>query len=100
MVTESIHLPMDAVRELCERYRVRELAIFGSALQGNYGPESDLDLLVEFKPDAEVGFLALARLQRELSELLGVRVDVVPKNGLKPAIRDHVLQEAQVVYAT
>jgi predicted nucleotidyltransferase len=60
---------------------------------------SDIDLLVTFEPEARVGFLALARMQRELEELLGRKVDLVPKGGLKPAIRDAVLATARVLYA-
>ena len=89
----------DALRPICERYQVRELALFGSALGHDFGPQSDLDFLVEFQPDAQIGFLALASLQRELSGLLGRPVDLVPKGGLKPVIRDEVLSEAEVLYA-
>lgn len=59
--------PMEAIEAVCRRYEVRELAVFGSALRGDFGPDTDVDLLVEFEPDAQIGFLALARLQRELS---------------------------------
>lgn len=62
-------------------------------------PNSDLDLLVQFEPDAEVGFLEYAALQRELSSALGRPVDLVSKPGLKPVIRDEVLASAQVIYA-
>lgn len=92
-------IPMRAVAALCKRYGVRELALFGSALGRNFRADSDVDLLVEFQKDASVGFLLLARMQRELSEVLGCRVDLVPKNGLKPTIRDEILATARVLYA-
>jgi len=60
---------------------------------------SDIDMLVEFEPDARVGFMTLARMRRELSELLGRTVDLVPESGLKPLIRDDVLDSAKVLYA-
>jgi predicted nucleotidyltransferase len=92
-------IPTRAVAALCKRYAVRELALFGSALGKNFRDDSDVDLLVEFRQDASVGFLLLARLQRELSQTLGRRVDLVPKNGLKPTIRDEILATARVLYA-
>ncbi|HKI03194.1 MAG TPA: nucleotidyltransferase family protein [Thermoanaerobaculia bacterium] len=95
--------PLDIVREkladFCKRNRVQELALFGSAVRGELGEESDVDFLVTFEPGARVGFLTLARMQRELEELLGRQVDLVPKGGLKPVIRDSVLATARVLYA-
>lgn len=84
---------------LCRRYRVRELSLFGSAARGEMRPDSDIDLLVEFLPDAEVGLLEHAGLMLELARLLGRKVDLVSKNGLKPRIRSSVLADAQIVYA-
>lgn len=92
-------IPLDAVAALCRRYQVLELSLFGSAVRGTLEEDSDLDLLVEFTPDARVGFLALARMARELSVLLNRNVDLVPKRGLKPCIRDEVLAEAEVLFA-
>lgn len=99
MTRRNLELPMDRIEGLCRRYRVRELAIFGSALRRDFKGTSDVDLLVEFEPDAEVGFLALAKMQRELSAILGREVDLVPKGGLKPRIREDVLSDAEVLYA-
>ena len=93
-------LPIEEMRALCRRYRVRELSVFGSAVRGSAGPNSDVDLLVEFAPDANVGFLTLSRMERELAALLGRPVDLVPKNGLRPTIAESVLAEAEVVYAS
>ena len=87
-----------AVAEVCKRYQVQELAVFGSALRDDFRPESDIDVLVDFKPEASVGFLALAGLQVELAALFGRRVDLVPKRGLKPLIRDQVLSSARVFF--
>ena len=99
MSVRDLDLPIEELGALCRRYAVRELSLFGSALTEGLGPDSDLDLLVEFEPDARIGFLALARMQRELTALLGRRADLVPKGGLKPAIRDSVLASAEVLYA-
>jgi predicted nucleotidyltransferase len=78
---------------------VRELSLFGSALRDDFRPDSDLDLLVEFEPGARVGFLLLGKMERELEGLLGREVDLVPKGGLKPLIRQAVLDSARVLYA-
>lgn len=99
MSKTAIGIPADRIAELCRQYQVRELALFGSALRDDFGPESDVDLLVEFDPSAQVGFLTLARLQRELSALFQRTVDLVPKRGLKPQIRQSVLESAEVIYA-
>ena len=85
--------------ELCRRYQVRELSLFGSAARGEIRPDSDVDLLVEFLPDAEVGLVEHAGLMLELERLLGRKVDLVSKNGLKPRIRPYVLADAQLLYA-
>jgi predicted nucleotidyltransferase len=85
--------------DLCQRYRVRELSLFGSAARGKMRPDSDIDLLVEFLPNAGVGLLEHAGLMLDLQELLGRKVDLVSKNGLKPRIRPCVLADAQLVYA-
>jgi predicted nucleotidyltransferase len=90
---------MESILNICRRYPVRELAIFGSALRDDFGAESDIDLLVDFQPDAQVGFLTLAAMSRELSEALGRKVDLIPKGGLKPRIRTEVLAAAEVLYA-
>ncbi len=95
----QLEIPVESLRALCRRYRVAELSLFGSARRTDFGPESDVDLLVEFEPDAEPTFLTLARLQRELEEALHRKVDLVPKGGLKPLIREEVLASAEVLYA-
>ena len=89
----------DQIAALCRQYHVRELAVFGSALGPNFGPQSDIDLLVSFEPDAKIGLFALFHLQDELARLLQRKVDLVPKNGLKPLIRDEVLAQARPLYA-
>jgi predicted nucleotidyltransferase len=96
-----LHVAVDSKRiaAFCRAHRIRRLAVFGSALRDDFGPESDVDVLVEFEPEARVGFLALARAARELSALLGRSVDLVPQAGLKPLVRDEVLAEAEVLFA-
>ena len=97
-----ISLPVEAeqVAEVCRRHNVRELAVFGSAARGDTRPDSDIDVLIDFEPSARIGFIALSRLTRDLEALFGRRVDVVTKRGLNPRIRDRVLGEAEVVFAS
>lgn len=83
----------------CRKYKVLELSVFGSVSRGDDGPESDVDILVSFQPGARVTFLTLARMQRELEAMVGRKVDLVPKEGLKPLIREQVLATSQVLYA-
>ena len=99
MSKNTIDLPLDAIAEICRRHRIKELALFGSALREDFRPDSDIDLLVQFEPDAQVGLLTLARAADDLTDLLGRNVDLVPKKGLKPLIRDEVLAHAEVVFA-
>ena len=94
-----IHIPMDALAELCRRYQVRELSLFGSVLRDDFRDDSDIDILVEFEPEARIGFFELARLQRELASILGREIDIVPKLGLNPVIRRSVLESSEVIYA-
>ena len=103
-MTRTLHLGDIEVDEakladLCRRYQVRELSLFGSAARGEMRPDSDIDLLVEFLPNAEVGLVEHAGLMLDLAQLLGRKVDLVSKNGLKPRIRSSVLSEARLVYA-
>jgi uncharacterized protein len=91
------HLPR--LRELCQEYQVQELSLFGSALRPDFRPESDLDFLVEFRPEAQIGLFRFAHMQHELEDLFQRRVDLVPKKGLRPFLKDSVLGSAQTVYA-
>ena len=99
-IAKGIELPDAQVVEICRRYRVRELSVFGSAARGAMRPDSDVDLLVDFLPEARPGLLGLSAMMREFSVLLGRRVDLAVKPALKPLIRLEVLSEAQVIYAT
>ena len=79
-------------REELRRFGVKSLALFGSAARGEGGPESDLDILVEFS--RPVGLFAFLRLQNRLAEIMGRQVDLVTPQALKPPLRERILQEA------
>ena len=83
-------------KELKDRFRVKEIGIFGSYLKGEHSNKSDLDVLVEFQKDAKLSLLDVADLEITLSELLGVKVDLVEKKCLKPYIGQCILNE--VIY--
>jgi uncharacterized protein len=89
----------DALGSVCERHHISRLSLFGSALKGTARPDSDVDLLVEFAPDARPSLLDLAAIEQELSALLaGRRVDVRTAEDLSRYFRDEVLREAVVQY--
>jgi uncharacterized protein len=98
-LSPGVEVPTAEIARICERFEARELAIFGSAARGEMQATSDVDLLVEFQPDAKIGLLRFAELEEELAATLGRRVDLVSKGGLKRAIRSRVLAEARVLYA-
>lgn len=94
-----IDLPINQIAEVCRRYQVKELAVFGSALRDSFDAErSDVDFLVEFGPEAHVGFIKFSQLEMALSEVLQRNIDLVSKRGLNPRIRDEILSNARVVY--
>ena len=89
----------EALEQFCRRHGVRRLSVFGSVLRDDFGPESDVDLLVEFEPSVVVGLMGLSRMEYELSDLFGRRVDLNTPGGLHRRFRDRVLAEAEVLYA-
>ena len=99
IVSTSLIIPHETLRDYYLRNQIRWLALFGSALDERFDVDSDIDLLVDFAPEARVGFVDLGRMQRELSELWDRPVDLVPRNGLKPVIRQKVLESARTLYA-
>ncbi|MBW2059680.1 MAG: nucleotidyltransferase domain-containing protein [Deltaproteobacteria bacterium] len=93
-----ISVSREKLEEFCRRHRIRKLAFFGSVLRDDFGPNSDVDVLVEFDPDARVGLITLAGIEIELGRLLGRRVEMHTVKGLNPQFRDEVLGAAEVQY--
>ena len=83
-------------KDLKKRYSIKMIGIFGSYLRGEAKGDSDLDILIEFVRDTEIGLLKFVEIENYLSDLLGVKVDLVEKSALKPIIGKHILKE--VVY--
>ena len=98
-IPPGVVVPQPEIAEICRRYDVKELAVFGSAARGEMRPDSDIDLLVDFLPEARVSLLRHAAAERELTALLGRKVDLVSKRALKDAVRDEVLPQARIIYA-
>jgi len=89
----------DEIAAICQRHGVQKLSLFGSALQQTLRQDSDFDFLVEFKPDAKIGLIEFGRLQLELETLLNRKVDLVSSSGLKPFVKERVLQSVELLYA-
>ena len=98
VVYHSIEIPRDQLADFCRRHRIRKLSLFGSILRDDFRPDSDIDVLVEFEPDARVGMMKLADIENQLSDLLGHRVDLNTPGFLSRYYRDRVLAEAQIQY--
>ncbi|GAB4240053.1 MAG: nucleotidyltransferase [Acidobacteriota bacterium] len=90
----------EAIANFCRNHGIRRLAVFGSALRDDFGPDSDVDVLVEFAPDRIPTLFDLVGMEQELSVLFGGRrVDLRTPNDLSPYFRNEVLAEAEVQYA-
>jgi predicted nucleotidyltransferase len=96
--TKPASVSKEKLADFCRRHHIQK-HLFGSVLRDDFGPESDVDVLVEFEPDAQIGFVALSRMQRGLAELFQRPVDLVPRDGLKPRLREAVLPSADMLYA-
>jgi len=94
----KIEIDKEELAAFCRRHRIRKLAFFGSVLRDDFGPDSDVDVLVEFEPDARVGLIHFARMENELSEILQRKVDLNTPEFLSRYFRDEVLREAEAAY--
>jgi len=97
MICHGIEIPQAAVEELCRRHRIRRLALFGSVLRDDFGPDSDVDILVEFEAGATPGF-GFFGIQEDLSAMIGRKVDLNTPGFLSKYYRDAVLREAEALY--
>ena len=94
-------LPQRAVASFCHRWKIHELSLFGSVLRDDFGPASDIDVLVTFDDDAQWSLWDVTTMQDELSALTRRKVDLVERDGLRnPFRRDRILETRRVVYVT
>lgn len=94
-----IHISADRIASFCEQHHISKLSLFGSVLREDFGPESDVDVLVEFEEGFVPGFIRLHALEKELSTLMENReLDLVTPKSLNHRIRDQILNEARIQY--
>ena len=95
------HIPVDRekISEFCRRHHIRKLSLFGSVLRDDFGPDSDVDVLVEFEPDGTPGMFGLVAMQDELTEMFRRTVDLRTPQDLSRLFRDTVVANAEVEYA-
>jgi uncharacterized protein len=96
-MTVQLDIPHDKVRDFCRENHIRRLALFGSVLRDDFEPESDVDVLVEFEPEARIG-LRFFSIEEQLATLLGRNIDLNTPGFLSKYFRDEVMSEAEVLY--
>ena len=101
MTTLALSLPTDAIQQFCRRWKISELALFGSVLRTDFRPDSDVDVLVTFNGDADWGLLAHMQMQQELAALWERPIDLISKRALERSAnwvrREAILNTAQVI---
>jgi len=99
----NIAIPEEPLSEYCRRWKIAELALFGSVLRDDFRPDSDVDVLVRFHPEARHTLFDMVRMQKELEQMLGRNVDLVSRRGIENSRnylrKKAILESAEVVYA-
>ncbi|UCD32762.1 MAG: nucleotidyltransferase family protein [Desulfobacterales bacterium] len=98
MGRSRINIPREIIAAFCRRYRIQKLSLFGSVLREDFDSNSDVDVLVEFEPNARVGLIRLARLESELEGIIGHKVDLNTPGFLSKYFREEILSQAEVQY--
>jgi uncharacterized protein len=101
MKVRNLDVPIGAIETFCKKWNLKELSLFGSILRDDFGPQSDIDVLVSFRPGAAMSFEGFLQMRDELSAIFGGRsVDLVEKRLLRNPFRRHqILTTREVVYA-
>ena len=97
-VKTTIPIDKKKIAEICRRHHIQKLSLFGSVLRDDFGPDSDVDVLVEYQPGRSIGF-EVFDIEEELSHLFGHPVDLVTQKYLNPRLRERVLNSAEIQYA-
>jgi predicted nucleotidyltransferase len=95
----GLPIPHAAIRDFCRAHAVQELALFGSAVRGDFGTDSDVDVLIDLAPGARIGLVALQRMRDELAGIFGRPVDLLTRSSLNRHIQDEILREAEIIHA-
>ena len=98
MVHKGMKIDDATIAAFCHRRRIHRLALFGSVLREDFRPESDVDILVEYEPDAGVGYIQMGEMESELTAIIGRRVELHTAGDLSAYFRDQVVGEAQTLY--
>ena len=98
MIKPRINIPQEKLADFCRKQQIRKLSLFGSVLEGSFGQDSDIDVLVEFEKGARIGFIRLAAMELELSQILGRKTDLRTPAELSRYFREDVLKNAEVQY--
>jgi len=99
MTRAKIKIPKEQIAGFCRRHQIRNLSLFGSVLRDDFNQESDVDILVEFKPGTRIGLIGLTALEFELSEIVGHKVDLNTPGFISKYFRDKIFVEREVQYA-
>jgi len=97
-MSPKVKIDPKKIAEFCRRNRISKLSLFGSVLREDFGPNSDLDVLVEFEPDAGVGLIRFAGMKIELEKILGRKVDLNTPKFFRPELRSKILNQSLVQY--
>ena len=95
---QQVNIQREQLAEFCQRYPIQKLSLFGSVLREDFTSVSDIDFLVEFLPNARVGYFEMVRMENELTDLVGRKADLRTPKELSPYFRQNVLNEAVVQY--
>jgi predicted nucleotidyltransferase len=102
MINPAVQVSREAIADFCRRHRIRKLSLFGSAVRSDFGPESDVDVLVEPAEDKEIGLFELVSMEEELAAIFGRDVDLVTRDALEQSRnhirRRHILADLEPVY--
>lgn len=100
MQKNGLRIPRKKISEFCRRWQVVEFSLFGSALRGDFRPDSDVDVLVTFSPEAEISLFDLVQMKLDLEDIFHRPVDIIEKDALEnPYRKQEILRTAQVIYA-
>jgi len=94
----DLKIDRDKLSEVCDKYQVEFLGVFGSVARGEDRQASDMDLLVRFSPQAKIGYFKMYDIEKKLADSLGRKVDLVTQEALSPYIKDRVYSDLKVIY--